>query len=102
MLHRLIYYLGMLKRNPSLLNYYNFLKESDFWALDKLQKYQLEKAKVFLQFAYEHSAFYKELFDKVGFNALEIKSIDDIKVLPIIDKDTLLRENRRIQSELSF
>ncbi len=102
MLHRLIYYLGMLKRNPSLLNYYNFLKESDFWALDKLQKYQLEKAKVFLQFAYEHSAFYKELFDEVGFNALEIKSIDDIKVLPIIDKDTLLRENRRIQSDYHF
>ena len=102
MLHRLIYYLGMLKRNPSLLEYYNFLKESDFWSLEKLQKYQLEKAKVFFQFVYEHSVFYRELFDQVGFNAQKITCVDDIKVLPIIDKNILLRENERIQSDYRF
>ncbi len=102
MVSSLIFHLGMWWRNPSLQRYYNFFKKSDHWSKTQLEVYQLEKLKQLLEFAYEHSVFYKEEFDRINFNPSSLKSLEDLKQIPIIDKSVLLKENKRIQSNYKF
>lgn len=47
---------------------------------------QLEQLKKQLDYVGEHAAFYKQHFSKNGFDPKSIKSIDDLKQLPPIDK----------------
>lgn len=60
MLQKIIYKLGVKWRNPSLLRQFESLKKSDKWSIEKLQAYQFERLKALLQFAYDHSPFYKK------------------------------------------
>ena len=88
MLQKIIYKLGVKWRNPSLLRQFESLKKSDKWSIEKLQAYQFERLKTLLQFAYDHSPFYKKEFDEVGFHPSQMTSPDDMKVLPVIDKSS--------------
>ena len=102
MLQKIIYKLGVKWRNPSLLRQFESLKKSDKWSIEKLQAYQFERLKTLLQFAYDHSPFYKKEFDEVGFHPSQMTSPDDMKVLPVIDKSVLIRNNGDIQSTYKF
>lgn len=102
MLQKIIYKLGVKWRNPSLLRQFESLKKSDKWSIEKLQAYQFERLKTLLQFAYDHSPFYKKEFDEVGFHPSQMTSPDDMKVLPVIDKSVLIRNNDDIQSTYKF
>ena len=81
MLQKIIYKLGVKWRNPSLLRQFESLKKSDKWSIEKLQAYQFERLKTLLQFAYDHSPFYKKEFDEVGFHPSQMTSPDDMKAV---------------------
>lgn len=102
MFYEQIYKIGMKKRNPSLMDYYKFLKQSERWSLAELQDYQLKKCKEFLQFAYIHSDFYRQEFDRVGFRPDLMTSLVDMKRIPVIDKNVLLNENEHIHTDYKF
>ena len=75
MLKKLLFSLGVQKRNPSLRKYFTFLKESDQWSEKELRDYQTQKCKEFLEFAYKYSPFYKGIFDSNGFNPAEFNDL---------------------------
>lgn len=102
MIHKLLYNLGVFLRNPSLKSHYKFLLESDHWSLEQLQAYQLGKLKELLLFAYEHSPFYKEEFDRVGFNPSDFDSMEDFKMIPIVSKQDLLAHTDEVRSNYQF
>ena len=102
MIHRLLYNIGVSLRNPILKKHYKFLLESDHWSLEQLQAYQLGKLKELLVFANQYSPFYKEEFDKVGFNPSELKSMEDFKRIPIISKQDLLAHSDEVRSNYPF
>lgn len=41
-------------------------EKSDKWSIEKLQAYQFERLKALLQFAYDHSPFYKRNSTRSG------------------------------------
>ena len=102
MLHKIVYNLGMKYRNPSLLPYLKFLKDSDKWSLEQLQEYQFKKAKEFLCFTGEHSVFYKEYFARYNFVPSKMTSLKDLDVLPPITKDVLIARNADIHTDYKF
>lgn len=102
MIHKIIYKLGIWKRNPSIPRIYKELLESDKWTIEQLEANQFEKLKKLLQFAYDYSDYYHKVFDEVGFTPSSMTSINDIKSLPIIDKKTLIEENERIHTNYKF
>lgn len=102
MFHKLIYLAGIKRRNPSLLPYLKFLKETDRWSIDRLRSYQFEKCREFLIFAGKYSPFYQEHFAKAGFVPEKIRSLDDLKQIPTIDKNILLEYSDRIRTKYSF
>lgn len=62
---------------------------------DELESIRNEKLQKLVAFCYKEVPFYREMFNDGGVNPDSIKSMDDLSVLPIIDKQTV-RENAEI------
>ena len=59
---------------------------------DKLKKIQLQGLKWTVGHAYNNSPFYKKKLDDAGLKPEDIRSLEDIENLPLIDKDDLQQE----------
>ena len=67
-----------------------FLKGFDKLSLDEKLDYQAKKLWEFVRYAESNSAFYNELYKGIDISSLS--SIDDLKLLPVVDKE-MLRAN---------
>lgn len=70
--------------------YRKFLKEFDRWSINKKLEYQRRELINLIKYAYENSEFYRELYKDIDID--QIQSIEDLKKLPIVDKE-MLRKN---------
>ena len=102
MVHKYIYTIGQRFRNPSLKACRKFLEESNTWDLDKLKEYQLKKLKELVHFAYQYSEYYAEKMTEINVHPNDIKTLDDLKKLPILTKEVLVKENTRIHTNYKF
>lgn len=73
-------------------HYRRLLDESQWWSRERLERYQLEKLRETVQYAYRYVPFYRDLYDRLALSPDDLRSLDDIRRFPIIDKETL-REN---------
>jgi phenylacetate-CoA ligase len=97
MINKTIYLLGILLRNNWIFQNYNFLLKSQHWNLNELQKYQLNKLKVLIEYAYENSKYYREKYKNENFHPIQLKSLDDLHRIPIITKEDLLNNTENVQ-----
>jgi phenylacetate-CoA ligase len=67
-------------------NYFAFLQKSQWWSLDELKTYQLEQLKELVKFAYEKVPYYQRCFKDKHLNPSDIKTLDDLQLLPLITK----------------
>jgi phenylacetate-CoA ligase len=58
---------------------------------EKLRKLQLTKFKEIFRWAYDHSKFYRKIYDEAGIQPSDIKTFEDIRKVPKIEK-AMLRE----------
>lgn len=82
---------GWIKYNSRYNNgYWNareFCKDFDTWTYEKQLDYQRNELIKFISFAVNNSVFYKKLYSNCDLS--KIKTIDDLKLLPIVDKELL-------------
>lgn len=100
MIHKFIYLLGQTFRNPSLRKNYQFLKTTENWSLEQLEEYQFKKIREIIKLAIENSTFYRDKFAKV--NTQEIKSLDDLKLIPVLTKEELIENVNEIHTNIKF
>jgi phenylacetate-CoA ligase len=62
--------------------------------LEKLFDLQFRKFKRILYWTYEHSPFYRRLYKEAGFEPEEVKTFDDIRLVPKVEK-SMLRETQQ-------
>jgi phenylacetate-CoA ligase len=74
-------------RNFSI--FYESFKKSEFSSLEDLKSLQLDKLKKLITHAYQTVPYYKEQFDSIGFNPGDLKTLDDIKQIPLLSKEQL-------------
>jgi len=70
--------------------YREYFQKFDSLPLDKQQKIQLKRLKELLSYTVVNSKFYSRLYDGIDIQAF--KSVEDLKKLPIVDKE-MLRAN---------
>ena len=70
--------------------YREFLKEFDEYSLEDKLEYQKNELIDFINYTYENSPYYRELYKNIDIRS--INEISDLKKLPIIDKE-MIREN---------
>lgn len=66
------------------------IKQMQWWTHEEIKDYQFGKLREIITLAYEKTKFYRQLFDKNGFNPKDFNVLDDLHKLPIIDKDIIL------------
>ncbi|MBE0425199.1 MAG: phenylacetate--CoA ligase family protein [Nitrospirae bacterium] len=73
----------------SYLHWRAFLQESEKWDKDRIKAYQIEQLKNLLKHAIKNIPYYKKLFSDYGFDPERLQTLDDIKVLPYLNKETV-------------
>tara|TARA_Y100000590_G_C15745087_1_gene1021678 strand:+ start:2396 stop:4570 length:2175 start_codon:yes stop_codon:yes gene_type:complete len=68
---------------------YKALKKSQYLDREDLEKYQLLKLKKLIRHAYGQNKYYRSIFEKNSITPESIKSIDDLKKIPPLEKNDL-------------
>jgi phenylacetate-CoA ligase len=72
-----------------IISFYKFLKKTQHWPKDKLEKYKFNQFKKILSHAYNNSPYYKNKYDDLGINIDDIKEPSDINKLPFLTKEDI-------------
>ncbi|MDO4585842.1 MAG: hypothetical protein Q4C95_00940 [Planctomycetia bacterium] len=84
-----VYFLKVqLFRRRSWKQFHEYLSHENMSA-DELERYSFLRKVDILRYAYEKSPFYKERFDSLGFNPLDVKEEKDWQDVPVLTKDDL-------------
>ncbi|MBI5748007.1 MAG: phenylacetate--CoA ligase family protein [Nitrospinae bacterium] len=67
----------------------NSLRKNQWLSFEALQRIQLERLKSVVRHVYNNMPYYRKLFDSVGVRPEDIKTLADIKKIPITNKKTL-------------
>ena len=81
-----------LIKNKEFCKLYESLGNREGYSLERIKEFQLTGLKNILLHSYQNVPYYSDLFNKIQFNPEEIKSFDDIKIIPYLTKD-IIREN---------
>jgi phenylacetate-CoA ligase len=73
-----------------------FAEQSQYWGMERSREYQLSRLQCICRIAYEKSPFYRQWFENVGFNPEDLKSVDDLRRLPLIDRRTVAEHLNRM------
>ncbi|MDM1367470.1 AMP-binding protein [Myroides marinus] len=65
----------------------------DYQSTEEIMTYQEQRLQEVLAYVNEHSPFYKTLFAERGIDVSTIRTIEDLKSLPLTTKDDLQRQN---------
>jgi len=65
------------------------LEESQWWERERMRDWQLAQLRRVLAHAKEHVPYYRECFAHRGFDPKRIESMDDLRRLPVLSRDTL-------------
>jgi phenylacetate-CoA ligase len=73
-------------------NNLRFLDASQWWSEQQLNDFQNSKLQELISFAYDHTLFYRNLFDSISLNPRDIKNKNDLRKIPVVTKE-LIRNN---------
>ena len=65
------------------------LNDTQYWSLNRLREYQLDRIKKLLMHACQNSPFYKKRFEQCNFDPASFYNLDDLKILPPLKKNDL-------------
>src|SRR5260370_22802628 len=70
-------------------HYTFFNEEMETLPKRKLQALQLQRLQAIVERAYTHNQFYRRFYDEAGVKPSDIKSLEDIRKLPFLEKKTV-------------
>lgn len=66
--------------------YKDFMERND-WSYEKLCQYRDNQLRIMVKHCYDTVPYYKHMFHKIGLDYREIRRLDDLKKLPVINKE---------------
>ncbi len=86
MLYQLFWNLDKLRTNPALFAKRKILHRFSYYSRDELRELQLRNLKRIVEHAYETVPFYRKIYQEHGFLPGQLKNLEDVTRLPIIEK----------------
>lgn len=71
---------------------HDFYSEAQWWPREKIEAWQLQRLQSLVQYAYDNTEGYHQLYDESKVKPCDIRSLSDIALLPFTTKE-LLRDN---------
>ncbi|MCS3663486.1 phenylacetate-CoA ligase [Salinibacter ruber] len=85
--------------NSKFSKYLEDLKESEWWDIEEIKGYQNKKISEIVTYAYKKVPFYRRVMDRRGISPKDIDKREDLKQLPIIDKNTIKKYKNQFKSD---
>lgn len=76
-----------------------FLQNSDVWDRTQLDTYRLRKLQELIAYSYENVRYYKNLFNRLGLNPKDFRTLDDIRKIPVLTKEEVRAHSSEFISE---
>lgn len=87
-----------LVKGTNIIKKLDFLRESQYWDDEKIYEYRLKKLKNLVDYSRKNVPYYEELFKKNKLLSQDIKTLDDICKIPILNKKTLRKRGHDLLS----
>ncbi len=84
--------LGDLVRGEHTAKYLRLLEGAEDWSSEQMADFQNARLQQLVQYVAARVPFYRNWFLQSGINPMEIKTVADLKSLPIVDKSLMRRE----------
>jgi phenylacetate-CoA ligase len=78
--------------------YHQLLQESPYWDDQRKNDFIVDQLKDTLINAYENTPFYRQEFDKAGFDPHTFESLEQLERIPLIDKMDLRKHKQEIKN----
>ncbi|HBF09192.1 MAG TPA: hypothetical protein DHW71_13055 [Gammaproteobacteria bacterium] len=88
------------KAKDPKLKHLKMLEKRQFWSTNQLQSWQLERLQAMVTHAYQTVPFYRELYRAAGIKPEDIRSLDDINLLPCVRKKDIQEQGDAFLSSL--
>ncbi len=75
-----------------------FLKETEWYSEERINQYQITKLKEIIDYSYQNVEYYKELFDSIKLNPNDIKSLEDLQYIPVLDKESVRNNFEKLKN----
>ena len=75
------------------------LEKTQWLPAEELQAYQEKRLALTINHAYRHVPYYRRLFEKTGLCPQDIKKAGDLKKLPLLSKDTIRKEGKKLVAD---
>lgn len=80
-----------LKTNRTYKRVYNLtytqLQSSRFWSEEEIRAFRLQELRKILRHAYDHTIYYRRLFDECGIDINRINKLSDIEKIPFLTRE---------------
>ena len=70
---------------------FSFLRKSQWLSKKDLRKFQTDKLREIVNFSYRNVPYYRRLFKKIKITPEDIRTLEDLRKIPVIDKKTVIR-----------
>ena len=84
--------------NKAFYNALDFLEKSQQWSLEELRFYQNEQLQKIILHAYNTVPYYNQLFHNLNLTPDDIKTVDDLSKLPVLERETVRKRFHEFQS----
>jgi len=74
-------------RGPHFRRWFQHLSQSQWRSAEQMRQMAFERLRLLLEFAYNYTAYYRELFEGLRARPADIRSLDDLKKLPVLTKE---------------
>lgn len=92
LLRKLIMPLADKAMGTSISKYWEKIPKMNQWSRSEIRQWQSDRFKELVKDAYENTTYYRKLMDKMDLSPNDIKSIDDVKLFPVLTKE-LIKQN---------
>lgn len=75
----------------NISKWYHNVRRMLHWSPEQIKDWQTERLHELINIAYNHSVYYREVFDSLGLKPEDIRTVDDLVKLPPLTKD-IIRE----------
>lgn len=75
--------------SSAVKTYYDELNRSQWLSPEQITELQQKKLQRLIHQAYYHVSYYRELFDELGLKPTDIRRIEDLQKLPLLNKKTI-------------
>ena len=65
------------------------IQQMNSWKREDIEQWQIERLRAFINHAYSHTIYYRNLFDSLNLKPDNINSIEDLRILPTVNKNII-------------